>query len=58
MPVHWGKFSTAMHRWNEPIERLILASEELKQRVVAPPIGDIHVIGDHHDAPRWWSGNA
>ena len=30
LPVHWGKFSLALHPWNEPIERVIKKAEELQ----------------------------
>jgi L-ascorbate metabolism protein UlaG (beta-lactamase superfamily) len=28
MPVHWGKFTLALHPWNEPVRRLLAAFAE------------------------------
>ena len=39
LPVHWGKFSLALHPWNEPIERVIKKAEELNVDVTTPLIG-------------------
>ena len=30
MPVHWGKFSLALHPWDEPIKRVYKKAGELK----------------------------
>jgi len=46
MPIHWGKFSLAMHTWKEPIERLTVKAEELGVPLLTPRIGSIVTYAD------------
>ncbi|NIJ53368.1 MBL fold metallo-hydrolase [Dyadobacter arcticus] len=54
MPVHWAKFSLALHDWNEPIQR---ASAEAKKQgvpLVTPLIGQkVNLIAEQI-FPEWW----
>lgn len=57
MPIHWGAFTLAMHRWSDPPERFITRAEELGINVVTPKIGEPMVIySDPEKMPqeRWW----
>ena len=54
MPVHWGKFSLALHPWKEPIERVQLAADKHKMPVIAPRIGEPVVIGRPLPRDKWW----
>jgi L-ascorbate metabolism protein UlaG (beta-lactamase superfamily) len=54
MPVHWGKFSLAMHSWNEPIIRIMKKAKELNVRVTTPRIGEPVVIGQSNPESSWW----
>jgi L-ascorbate metabolism protein UlaG (beta-lactamase superfamily) len=40
LPVHWSKFSLALHPWNEPIERVTKAAEKLGLPLVRVKIGE------------------
>lgn len=55
LPVHWGKFTLALHAWYEPIQRAVAAADKKSVRLITPRIGEPVVLGDH-DAPvsRWW----
>ncbi len=55
MPIHWGKFSLAMHTWKEPIERLTTKAAELNMPLLTPRIGRIVTNADPTASERWWS---
>ena len=54
MPVHWGTFDLALHRWDEPAETLLNLAEQKGIRLFTPSIGKptepLHVEG----ATPWW----
>jgi L-ascorbate metabolism protein UlaG (beta-lactamase superfamily) len=54
MPVHWGKFTLALHPWNEPVERVLARAEELKVKVTTPMLGERLVIGERLPEKKWW----
>ncbi|MCC6371049.1 MAG: MBL fold metallo-hydrolase [Bacteroidia bacterium] len=56
LPVHWAKFSLAMHAWNESIERVIKKADELKVKVATPMMGEPLVLGEALPQSEWWSG--
>lgn len=41
MPIHWGKFSLALHPWKEPMERVSRKAVELGMPMLTPRIGAI-----------------
>lgn len=56
MPVHWGKFSLALHHWKDPIQRLTKKSAELGVPLLTPRIGRIVVNADSAASEPWWEG--
>jgi L-ascorbate metabolism protein UlaG (beta-lactamase superfamily) len=54
MPVHWGKFSLAVHPWDEPVERLLKRAQELRVEVATPMIGEAMLIGGTLPQTKWW----
>ncbi len=56
MPIHWGKFSLAMHPWKEPITRVRAKAAELGVTVLTPRIGRIVNGPDMALSERWWEG--
>ncbi len=54
LPVHWGKFCLAMHPWNEPINRVLAAAQQLQVNVTSPKIGEPYSIGDACKENKWW----
>jgi len=56
MPIHWGKFSLAMHPWKEPIERLTKRAGELGVPLLTPMIGRTVINADLAASERWWEG--
>lgn len=41
MPVHWGKFSIALHDWDDPIVRVTAESKRRNVPVITPIIGAV-----------------
>jgi L-ascorbate metabolism protein UlaG (beta-lactamase superfamily) len=54
LPVHWGKFSLALHPWNEPIERVVKKADELQVKITTPLIGEPIILGEKEPASKWW----
>ncbi len=54
LPVHWGKFSLAMHAWDEPIERVLARARELEVNVVTPMIGEVLQVTEPNTTTPWW----
>lgn len=54
MPIHWGKFSLAMHPWKEPVERVAAKAQELAIPLLTPRIGRIVNGPDLALSERWW----
>ncbi len=45
MPVHWGKFSLALHTWDEPVKRVVKRASELGVQVTTPMMGEVVEVG-------------
>lgn len=54
LPVHWGKFTLALHPWNEPIERVTKKAKALNQAITTPMIGEKVEIGGVYPTKVWW----
>lgn len=54
MPVHWAKFSLAMHPWNEPIERVTKAAQTKQLEILTPKLGETVVLNNSSHFERWW----
>ncbi|HEX7815248.1 MBL fold metallo-hydrolase [Dyella sp.] len=53
MPVHWGTFDLALHRWDEPAERARALAAEQGVRLVQPRPGET-VTPDSPMLAPWW----
>ena len=63
LPVHWAKFTLALHPWTEPIERVTKKAAELNQPIATPMIGEVVEISPPASPPtprggvynkKWW----
>jgi L-ascorbate metabolism protein UlaG (beta-lactamase superfamily) len=54
MPVHWGKFSLAMHSWNEPVKRVVLAAAAKQLPLVTPKLGETIIVNEYLPTENWW----
>lgn len=41
IPIHWGMFELALHRWDEPIERLKVLSQGIEAKLISPELGQV-----------------
>lgn len=54
LPVHWAKFSLAMHPWDEPIKRIVAKAQELNMDLVTPLIGETVMLDNINPFTAWW----
>jgi len=54
LPVHWGKFTLAMHAWNDPVKRVLDKAKKLNMKVLTPKIGQPLVLDDSFRSESWW----
>lgn len=54
LPVHWAKFTLALHPWTEPIERIRVRAEELNLPLITPQIGQPFSVGKPFTSKPWW----
>ncbi len=55
LPVHWAKFSLALHPWNEPIKRLLKKAEQDGLDVTTPHIGEPVILNASYPRAVWWN---
>jgi L-ascorbate metabolism protein UlaG (beta-lactamase superfamily) len=55
LAVHWGKFSLALHDWDEPIKRVSAEAARKEQPLLHPMIGEALDL-DHPHSTSWWQG--
>ncbi|WHT40947.1 hypothetical protein QNH98_16955 [Myroides sp. mNGS23_01] len=56
-PVHSAKFVLANHAWNEPLERIAVASLKEKMPLLTPQIGENVNLDTMHTQPTYWWKN-
>ncbi|MCF0043376.1 MBL fold metallo-hydrolase [Dyadobacter fanqingshengii] len=54
MPVHWSKFSLALHDWNEPIQRASIEARKQNMPLVTPMIGQKVNLKGENVFTEWW----
>jgi len=54
LPVHWGKYTLALHPWDEPIKRLMIEAHKQNVTVATPMIGEPVVLDSILPHSRWW----
>jgi L-ascorbate metabolism protein UlaG (beta-lactamase superfamily) len=54
LPVHWGKFTLALHPWRDPIQRATKEAERLNVNVTTPLIGEPIYFGETFPKTKWW----
>ena len=54
LPVHWGKFTLALHAWNDPVKRVVAKAKELNIKVLTPKIGQPLILDDSFPSESWW----
>lgn len=54
MPVHWSKFTLALHPWNEPIKRVSAKAKEQQVKITTPLIGETIRLNENYPDSVWW----
>ncbi|KEQ28873.1 beta-lactamase [Pedobacter antarcticus 4BY] len=54
LPVHWSKFSLALHDWNDPVIRAVKAAADVQLPIATPHLGETITIGDPYPVKQWW----
>ena len=54
MPIHWGAFNLSLHRWTEPVERLLAAARNTDAVIATPMIGESVVVNGPVPDKDWW----
>ena len=54
LPVHWGTFRLAPHRWGEPIDRLWAEAKARGVEIVVPRPGARVDVSEPGDVDPWW----
>ena len=55
VPIHWGTFNLALHDWDEPARRLVLAAKQQGAEIATPVVGQM--VTPPPPAPPtqpWW----
>ena len=52
LPIHWGTFNLAFHRWDEPADRVVAAA--VGRRLVLPRPGESIEPADPPPVHAWW----
>lgn len=55
LPVHWGKFTLALHPWKDPILRAVKHAATLKVQLATPIIGEPIILHDRIPQTEWWN---
>ncbi|MFN8353777.1 MAG: MBL fold metallo-hydrolase [Spirosomataceae bacterium] len=54
LPVHWGKFTLALHTWNDPIRRVVSEANKQSVKVTTPMIGEPVLVDSLYPQQQWW----
>lgn len=54
LPVHWAKFSLALHDWDEPIKRITSEAAKKGMSLIHPMIGEEVDLDNQTEYKKWW----
>jgi len=57
IPIHHSRFALSSHKWNEPLQRITTANENLEnpKQVLTPKIGEVVFLNDAPQSfTQWW----
>lgn len=55
MPVHWAKFTLALHTWNDPIIQVSKYAKEKNIAITTPMIGETLILDKVIPNSIWWN---
>jgi len=54
LPVHNGTFDLALHRWQDPLERIAALAEAKGVQLTTPEMGEPLNLAQPHAGKPWW----
>ena len=54
LPVHWAKFSLALHDWDDSIKRVVAEAEKKGMPLIHPMIGEKVDLENFAASTNWW----
>jgi L-ascorbate metabolism protein UlaG (beta-lactamase superfamily) len=54
LPIHWGKFTLALHAWDEPIQRILAKATQTNSTIITPMIGEPVFLDSINPTKHWW----
>ncbi len=54
LPVHWGKFTLALHAWDEPIKRVSKEAAQRNVTLTTPILGEKVILDETYPNTQWW----
>jgi len=54
IPVHWSKFTLALHSWDEPITRVVAEARRKNFPIIHPMIGEEVNLKETGESIAWW----
>jgi len=54
LPVHWAKFTLALHPWRDPIQRAVKHAKSINVDITTPLIGQAFVFNEDLPRTTWW----
>lgn len=55
-PVHWAKFSLALHSWDDPAKRIVAEAKKKNVALITPMIGEEVDLISEYTSKEWWIG--
>jgi L-ascorbate metabolism protein UlaG (beta-lactamase superfamily) len=55
LPLHWAKFSLALHAWDEPISRVTAEANKKQVPILTPMIGEAMPLKETPLFTAWWT---
>lgn len=56
LPVHWSKFSLALHSWDDPILKVTAEGKRKQIPMLTPMIGQVVNLQGNNQHHPWWEG--
>ncbi|WP_068280064.1 MBL fold metallo-hydrolase [Aldersonia kunmingensis] len=56
LPIHWATFNLALHRWDEPVRRLVAAAKDAGTAIAVPRPGERVDLREPGTSDSWWDG--
>lgn len=54
LPVHWGKFTLAMHSWDDSVNRVVMQAKLDRVQITTPMLGERILLAEHYPNTTWW----